>query len=314
MTAKSDTNSKAKVVTKPAKKAVKAKPEVVKVVSELDAKSQTAKAGKRSAKAIAQAEVKQIKEERKKSVAATKEIVEKPKTFFKPPRPRAERAGKKYREAIKQIDKTKQYTLAEAVDLAAKTATTKLDSTIRLHVNLAVDPKLADQNIRGSVSLPAGTGKTLRVAVFAEDSDVKTAKAAGADIAGSDELLKLLEKDQLDFDILISPPTMMSRLGKYARLLGPKGLMPNPKSGTVTTDIAKAVKEAKAGRVEYRLDQAGIVHLAIGKASFGPEKLLQNAEAVLASIRAAKPTSVKGVYIKSTYLTSTMGPSIRVAG
>ena len=314
MTAKSDTNSKAKVVTKPAKKAVKAKPEVVKVVSELDAKSQTAKAGKRSAKAIAQAEVKQIKEERKKSVAATKEIVEKPKTFFKPPRPRAERAGKKYREAIKQIDKTKQYTLAEAVDLAAKTATTKFDSTIELHVNLAVDPKLADQNIRGSVSLPAGTGKTLRVAVFAEDSDVKTAKAAGADIAGSDELLKLLEKDQLDFDILISPPTMMSRLGKYARLLGPKGLMPNPKSGTVTTDIAKAVKEAKAGRVEYRLDQAGIVHLAIGKASFGPEKLLQNAEAVLASIRAAKPTSVKGVYIKSTYLTSTMGPSIRVAG
>ena len=314
MTAKSDTKPKAKVVVKPAKETAKAKPAVTKAVSKAVAKNKTAKAGKRSAKSLTEAEEKVKKEERKKTVAVDKKTDEKSKILVKPPRPRAERAGKKYRETIKQIDKSKQYSLAEAVDLAAKTSTTKFDSTIELHVNLAVDPKLADQNIRGSVSLPAGTGKTLRVAVFAEDSDVKTAKAAGADIAGSDELLKLLEKDQLDFDILISPPTMMSRLGKYARLLGPKGLMPNPKSGTVTTDIAKAVKEAKAGRVEYRLDQAGIVHLAIGKASFGPEKLLQNAEAVLASIRAAKPTSVKGVYIKSTYLTSTMGPSIRVAG
>jgi large subunit ribosomal protein L1 len=188
----------------------------------------------------------------------------------------------------------------------------KFDSTVELHVNLGVDPKQADQNIRETVVLPAGTGKELRVAVFAEADDIAKAKKAGADIAAGDEFLQQLEKENLDFDVLISTPALMAKLGKYARLLGPRGLMPNPKSGTVTTDVVSAIKEAKAGRVEFRVDQAGIIHLGIGKVSFGPEKLQQNAEAVTSSIKAAKPASLKGVYVKASYITTTMGPSIKV--
>jgi len=202
--------------------------------------------------------------------------------------------------------------LAEGVALAAKTNPAKFDAAIEMHVNLGVDPRQADQNIRDSVVLPAGSGKTSRIAVLCEADDEAEAKAAGADIVGADKIFADLDKENIDFDILIAAPTMMARLGKYARLLGPRGLMPNPKSGTVTTNVTTAVAEAKAGKVEYRVDQAGIIHLAVGKGSFTPDNLLQNAEAVLASIRSAKPASLKGIYIKSIYLTTTMGPSVKI--
>ncbi|MBI2009040.1 50S ribosomal protein L1 [Candidatus Saccharibacteria bacterium] len=269
-----------------------------------------AKAGRRSAKAIKEAEEERARQER---IRAGKVAPEAPKEAKKPPRSRLERAGKKYREMAKLVEKGRLYPLAEALDLATKTSTTKFDATVELHVNLGVDPTQADQNVRDNVTLPAGTGKTLRVAVFAEGDEVTKAKAAGADIAGEADLLAKLDKEEIDFDVLISSPNLMARLGKYAKLLGPKGLMPNPKSGTITTDIPKAIKEAKAGRVEYRVDQAGIVHLGIGKVSFGPEKLHQNADLILSSIRGAKPASLKGTYINSIYVSSTMGPSIKVA-
>ncbi|HEY5549663.1 MAG TPA: 50S ribosomal protein L1 [Candidatus Saccharimonadales bacterium] len=269
-----------------------------------------AKAGKRSTKAVKESEEKAIKEERKKApVKAARD--EKPKVEQKPPRRREERAGKKYREAANQIDKSKSYNLAEAVDLATKTSTAKFDATIEMHINLAVDPKQADQNVRDTVVMPHGTGKSAKIAVFAESDDIEKAKKAGADIVGSDEILSALDKEKIDFDILISTPALMSKLGKYAKLLGPRGMMPNPKSGTVTSNISQAVKEAKAGRVEYRVDQSGIIHLGIGKASFGPQKLLENAQTVVSSLRSSKPASIKGTYIKSAYVTSTMGPSIK---
>ena len=268
-----------------------------------------AKAGRHSPKAVAEAEAEQARQERKK----TTEKEEKPKEPKKPARSRLERAGKKYREVAKLIEKDKTYTVAEALDLAVKTSPTKFDATVELHVNLGVDPTQADQNVRDNVTLPAGTGKTLRVAVFAEGDNVAKAKAAGADIAAEADLLAQLDKGEINFDVLITSPNLMARLGKYAKLLGPKGLMPNPKSGTITADIAKAIKEAKAGRVEYRVDQAGIIHLGIGKVSFGAEKLQQNAEAILTSIKAAKPASLKGSYINSVYITTSMGPSIKVA-
>jgi large subunit ribosomal protein L1 len=279
-------------------------------VTEADTEEKaTAKAGKRSAKAQREETEKEEKQARK---TKSDESEGKPKVTKKPTRPKVERAGKKYREAAKLIDKSKVYKLEEALDLARKSSPTKFDATVELHVNLGVDPKQADQNVRDTVTLPAGTGKTLKIAVFAEGDDIKAAKNAGAEVAGTDEITAMLEKEQLDFDVLISTPTLMARLGKYARLLGPRGLMPNPKSGTVTTDIAKAVTEAKAGRVEYRVDQAGIIHLGIGKASFDNDKLLSNADAVLSSIRAAKPASLKGIYIKNIYITTSMGPSVKV--
>jgi large subunit ribosomal protein L1 len=199
------------------------------------------------------------------------------------------------------------------MELATKTSLVKFDATVELHINLGVDPRQADQNIRDNFVLQAGTGKSVRVAVFAEADDAATAKKAGAEIAGIEEVTAQLDKNIIEFDTIIATPAAMAKLGKYARTLGPKGLMPNPKSGTVTTDVAKAVKEAKAGRVEYRVDSTGIVHIGIGKVSFGGEKLLQNAQAVVASIKAAKPASVKGSYVKAVYATTSMGPSIRVA-
>jgi len=266
------------------------------------------KAGKHSAKAVKQAEEKQAKAARKTSADSD----DKPKPAVKPPRSKLERAGKKYREAAKQVDKDKRYPLTEGLGLIVKTSTVKFDASVELHINLGVDPKQADQNVRDSVVLPAGSGKTVKIAVLAEADDEPKAKAAGADIVGADAIFAALDKEDIQFDVLIAAPTMMARLGKYARLLGPRGLMPNPKSGTVTTNVANAVSEAKAGKVEYRVDQAGIIHLAIGKASFTPEKLLQNAEAVMASVRAAKPASLKGIYLKSIYLSTTMGPSIKI--
>ncbi len=269
-----------------------------------------AKKGKRSAKSVAETEEKVAKEERK---ADSEEKANKPKVAVKPARTREERAGKKYREVAKLLEKDKEYNLKEAVELALKTSTTKFDSTVELHVNLNVDPKQADQNLRDNLVLPAGTGKAVRVAVFAEPDEAKAATAAGADIAGSDEFLQQLEKNIINFDLLITLPMMMPKLAKYAKTLGPKGLMPNPKSGTVTTNVVKAVEQAKAGRLEYRVDSTGIVHSGIGKVSFGPEKILQNVEAVLGSIKNNKPASVKTALIKSVHLTTSMGPSVRVA-
>lgn len=277
--------------------------------SNLESKTSIAKAGKRSSKAIKEAEEKEEKETRK-AKAAVDETEAKPKPKQKPPRSKVERAGKKYREVAKLIEKAKVYELAEAIELAIKTSPVKFDASVEMHFNLNVDPKQADQNVRDTVNLPAGTGKTLRVAVFAEDQDAKKAKEAGADIVGGDDFLAKLDRGELDFDILITTSALMPRLGKYAKILGPKGLMPNPKSGTITADVASGVKAAKTGTFEYRVDQAGIVHLAIGKVSFGKDKLMSNAEAVVASIKAAKPASIKSAYINSVYLTTSMGPSI----
>ncbi|HET7060020.1 MAG TPA: 50S ribosomal protein L1 [Candidatus Saccharimonadales bacterium] len=268
---------------------------------------QVAKAGKRSAKALKEEIEKQAKEERK----ASGETDEKPKKpAAKPARPKLERRAKGYRKSVEQLEKNKTYSLKDAIALAKKTSHVKFDATVELHVNLGVDPKLADQNVRDTLVLPAGSGKSVKVAVFTEDA--AAAKKAGADIAGTDELVAMFEKGATNFDILVATPNLMPRLGKYARTLGPRGLMPNPKSGTVTTDIDKAVKEAKAGRVEYRVDSTGIVHLGIGKVSFSEQQLLENLNAVLANIKANKPQSIKGTYLKRAYLTTSMGPSISV--
>lgn len=272
----------------------------------------TAKAGKRSAKALKEEEEKQAKEARK--ALATEESA-KPSLPKHKPRTAEDRLksrGKKYQAAYKNIDRSKTYKLDEALSLAIATSPVKFDATVEMHIRLGVDPKQADQNIRGTLTLPAGTGKTVRIAVFAEGDDVQAARKAGADIAGDDDLLQQIEKGQLDFDVLISTPTMMARLGKYARVLGPKGLMPNPKSGTVAKDVAKAVQEAKAGRVEFRVDSTGIIHLGIGKVSFGTEKLVENARSILSSIKSAKPASLKGNYVLSIFASSTMGPSIQI--
>jgi large subunit ribosomal protein L1 len=265
--------AEAKKTTKAAKKEaeliVEAAP-VVKPKKETQpaAETATAKAGKRSAKAVAETEEKQAKEVRKTTAVSQSE-----KPAAKQPRSKLERAGKKYREAAKQIDKDKVYPLAEALALAAKTSPAKFDASVELHINLGVDPRQADQNVRDTVVLPGGTGKSVRIAVIAEPDDEAKAKAAGADITGTEKIFAELDKENFDFDVLIAAPSMMARLGKYARLLGPRGLMPNPKSGTVTANVAAAVAEAKAGKVEYRVDQAGIIHLAIGKVSFDHYKL-----------------------------------------
>jgi large subunit ribosomal protein L1 len=272
----------------------------------------TAKAGKRSSKALAEAEEKQAKEERKAALKETApEADKKPKQVQKV-RSKLERRGKNFRKAAELIEKGKVYPLSEALELATKTNPAKFDATVEVHVRLGVDPRQADQNVRDTVVLPAGTGKTTRVAVFADTDGVAAAQKAGADLAAGDEFLQQLDKGTIDFDVLIATPAQMPKLGKYARLLGPKGLMPNPKSGTVTTDITKAVTEAKAGRVEYRVDSTGIVHLGIGKVSFGRDKLLDNTKAVFASIKGNKPGSIKGSYVKAVFVTTTMGPAIPV--
>jgi ribosomal protein L1 len=270
----------------------------------------TAKAGKRSAKSQKEVEEKQEKEARKAS--ADDSDTEKPKQKQNPPKSKLERKSKNYRKLNEQIDKDKSYDLPAALDLAVKTNPAKFDATVEMHIRLGLDPRQADQNLRDTIVLPAGTGKTVRIAVLADDDGVAAAKKAGADIAAGDELLQSLDKGVIDFDILIAMPSMMPKLGKYARVLGPKGLMPNPKSGTVTTDVAKAVTESKAGKVEYRVDSTGIVHVGIGKVSFGGEKLTQNAKALLASIKSNKPSSLKGTYVRSVFVTSSMGPSIQV--
>lgn len=286
--------------------------EVVTESKSAEAVKATAKAGKRSAKAVKEAEEKQAKEERKVTKAEADQADTKPKQKQNPPRSQFERKGKQYRKLAEQIDKTKLYSLSEALDLAVKTSPVKFDATVELHIRLGVDPRHADQNIRDMVVLPAGTGKSVRIAVMADPEAADAAKKAGAEIVGEEAVLGLLDKGTFDFDVLIAQPTMMAKLGKYARVLGPKGLMPNPKSGTVAADVAKAVKEAKAGRVEYRVDSTGIVHLGIGKVSFGSTKLEQNARAVLDSLKAAKPASLKGSYVLAVFATTSMGPSVSI--
>ncbi len=276
-------------------------------VAETKVEKTAAKAGKRSSKGIAEAEAKAEKLDHQEHRAEEEAAAEKPKQPVKPTRSRLERRSKGYRKSAEAIEKGKVYTLKEALELATKTSSVKFDASVELHVNLGVDPRQADQNIRASIVLPQGTGKTVRVAVFADDA------AEGADLSGIEEITKELEKGTISFDVLIATPANMAKLGKYARLLGPRGLMPNPKSGTVTTDVTKAVAEAKAGRVEYRVDSTGIIHLAVGKVSFGAERLLENAQAVMSSVRGAKPASVKGNYVKSVHVTTTMGPSVTVS-
>jgi large subunit ribosomal protein L1 len=278
--------------------------------------TKTAKAGKRSDKALKEVEAKVEKEARKEAGDTSSQSEDGEAHQTKGPRPITrpliERRGKAYRKVAELIEKNKVYSLAEALELATKTSPTKFDASVEIHVKLGVDPRQADQNVRATVSLPNGTGKTIRVAVFAPETDHEAAKKAGADVVGDEEFLKQLDKEELNFDILVATPQYMPRLGKYARLLGPRGLMPNPKSGSVATDVAKAVQEAKAGKVEYRVDKQAIVHLSIGKVSFGSEKLAVNAKAFFDSLQSQKPTSIKSAYVKSTSISTTQGPGIKV--
>jgi len=222
--------------------------------------------------------------------------------------------GKKYVEASKKVDSTKLYDAAEALRLAVETSTAKFDETIELHVKLGVDPKNADQQVRGSVVLPNGTGKSVKVLVIAKGDKADIAKANGADFVGAEDMIdKIMKENWLGFDACITTPDMMGLVGRIARVLGPRGLMPNPKSGTVTTDVAKALKDIKAGKVEYRLDKFAIIHVVIGKKSFGADKLLENYDAVIDALVKAKPQAAKGTYFKSISVASTMGPGIRVA-
>jgi large subunit ribosomal protein L1 len=275
----------------------------------------TAKAGKRSEKSLAEADAKAEKEARKEAGDTTPQS-EEAELRAKGPKPvvraRIERRGKAYRNVAKNVEAGKVYPLAEAIEVAVKTNPAKFDASVEVHVRLGVDPRQADQNIRTTVSLPNGTGKTIRVAVFAPESEHAAAKKAGADIIGDEDFTKQLDKEDLNFDVLIATPQYMPKLGKYARLLGPRGLMPNPKSGTVATDVAKAVTEAKAGKVEYRVDKQAIVHLSIGKVSFGATKLAENAKAFFDSLQSQKPASLKGGYVKSTSISTTQGPGIKV--
>lgn len=220
--------------------------------------------------------------------------------------------SKRYAEASAKVDKTKVYSSEEAINLAKATKSAKFDETVDLAFRLGVDPRHADQMIRGALALPAGTGRTVRVVAITSGTKVDEATAAGADFAGGDDIITKIAGGWLDFDRVIASPDMMSKLGKVARLLGPRGLMPNPKLGTVTTDIAGAVKEQKAGKVEYRTEKTGIVHVPIGKTSFTVEQLKQNYAAVVGAIVKAKPASAKGTYIKSLTLSTTMGPGIKI--
>lgn len=276
----------------------------------------TAKAGKRSEKSLREAEEKAEKEARKEAGDTAPQSEDAAANVKKGPkpvtRPLLERRGKNYRKVSEQLEKGKLYSLADALELATSTNPSKFDASVEIHVRLGVDPRQADQNIRATVSLPNGTGKTIRVAVFAPEAEIEKAKKAGADTAGDEDFLKQLDKEELNFDVLIATPQYMPRLGKYARLLGPRGLMPNPKSGTVATDITKAVTEAKAGKVEYRVDKQAIVHLSVGKVSFGGTKLTQNAQAFFDSLQAQKPSSLKGNYVKTITVSTTMGPGIKV--
>ena len=221
--------------------------------------------------------------------------------------------GKKYIESVKLIDRSALYTPSEALELSVKTAKAKFDETVELHVRLGVDPRHADQQVRGAVVLPHGTGKTVRVLVFAKGEKAKEAEAAGADFVGADELVQKIQGENwFDYDVVVATPDMMGVVGRLGRVLGPKGLMPNPKAGTVTFDVAKAIADIKAGKVEYRVDKTAIIHCPIGKASFGSEKLMENFHTLMDAIVKAKPAAAKGQYIKSVSVSSTMGPGAKI--
>lgn len=270
-----------------------------------------AKAGKRSAKAVAEAEAETARQTRRQTAETE---AEKPKKPIIPPRPKIERRSKAYRQAHQQLTPQKVYDLSEALEVIVKTATTKFDSSVEVAVALGVDVRQADQNIRSSVVLPSGSGRRLRIAVVGSPEDLAAGQKAGADIVADDNFWQNLDRGQFDFDLLVATPQSMAKLGPYAKVLGPRGLMPSPKSGTVTKDVARAVGEAKSGRVEYRADETGVIHLAVGKVSFGPQKLADNLSAFLTDLRANQPSTLKGkTYIKSIYLTTTMGPSLRLA-
>ncbi|MBU3091349.1 50S ribosomal protein L1 [Clostridium sp. CM028] len=221
--------------------------------------------------------------------------------------------GKNYIESAKLIDKNALYTPTEAMELVVKTSKAKFDETIELAVSLGVDPRHADQQVRGAVVLPHGTGKTVKVLVFAKGEKAKEAELAGADFVGTDELVEKIQKENwFEFDIVVATPDMMGVVGKLGRVLGPKGLMPNPKSGTVTFDVARAINEIKAGKVEYRVDKTSIIHVPLGKKSFGADKLVANFHALMEAVVKAKPSAAKGQYLKSVSVSSTMGPGIKV--
>ena len=221
--------------------------------------------------------------------------------------------SKKYVEALGKIDRTKLYESKEALALVSEIATAKFDETVEAHIKLGVDSRHADQQVRGAVVLPHGTGKTKRVLVFAKGAKAKEAEAAGADFVGAEDLVQKIQKENwFDFDVVVATPDMMGVVGRLGRVLGPKGLMPNPKSGTVTFDVTKAVEEIKAGKVEYRLDKSNIIHVAIGKVSFGGEKLAENFNVLMNAIIKAKPSAAKGQYLRSISVTSTMGPGVKI--
>ena len=221
--------------------------------------------------------------------------------------------SKRYAESVKLIDKTKEYEAKEALEIIEKMPKPKFDETVELHVKLGVDSKHADQQVRGTVVLPNGTGKTQKVLVFAKGPKAEEAEKAGADFVGAEELIPKIQNDGwFDYDVVVATPDMMGVVGRLGKVLGPKGLMPNPKSGTVTMDVTKAISEIKSGKVEYRLDKTNIIHLGIGKVSFGAEKLAENYQTIIDAIIKAKPAAAKGQYIKSVYLTTTMGPSVYI--
>jgi len=220
--------------------------------------------------------------------------------------------GKKYRESVKSVDVAKFYETGEALELVCKTAKAKFDETVEIHIRLGVDSRHADQQVRGAVVLPNGTGKTVRTLVFAKGDKLKEAEDAGSDFLADDETVAKIQGGWMDFDVVIASPDMMGTVGKLGKVLGPRGLMPNPKAGTVTMDIGRAVKEAKAGKIEYRLDKTNIIHCPIGKASFGKEKLEQNFDTLMGAVIKAKPAAAKGTYVRSCTLAATMGPGIRV--
>lgn len=222
------------------------------------------------------------------------------------------RRGKGYRGVLAKVDRTQRYPLEEGLRLVHETARAKFDETVELGVRLGVDPKQADQNVRGTVVLPHGMGKTVRVLAFAKGEKEREAQEAGADIVGAEDLIKKISEGWLDFDKAVATPDMMGAVGRIGKILGPRGLMPNPKTGTVNLDIGKAVKEIKAGKLEFRVDKAGIVHIPVGKVSFGADKLLDNARAVLTSILRAKPASAKGNYVLGVTLSTTMGPGVKI--
>ena len=221
--------------------------------------------------------------------------------------------GKNYQDSQKILDRSKQYDTAEAFDLCVQTAKAKFDETVELHIRLGVDSRHADQQVRGAIVLPNGTGKSVRVCVFAKGDNAKAAEEAGAEIVGAEELVQKIQAENfMDFDVVIATPDMMGLVGRLGKVLGPRGLMPNPKAGTVTMDVAKAVAEAKAGKIEYRLDKTNIIHCPIGKASFGADKLIENFDALIGAVVKAKPAAAKGQYIKSCVVSTTMGPGIRI--